>query len=39
MAIVDRVRRLVEPLVDDASVNLYDIEHNGATSSGKANQR
>ena len=31
MAIIDRVRRLVEPLVDDASVNLYDIEHNGAT--------
>ena len=31
MAIVDRVRQLVEPLVDDASVKLYDIEHNGAT--------
>jgi ribosome maturation factor RimP len=31
MAIVDRVRELVEPLVDAASVQLYDVEHNGGT--------
>ena len=30
MAIVDRVRELVEPLVEAASAQLYDVEHNGA---------
>lgn len=30
MATVDRVREIVEPLVDAASVHLYDVEHNGA---------
>ena len=29
MAIVDRVRELVSPLVEAESVTLYDIEHNG----------
>jgi ribosome maturation factor RimP len=29
MGIVERVHELVEPLVDEADVNLYDIEHNG----------
>lgn len=29
MAIVDRVRDLVAPIVDAESVELYDIEHNG----------
>ena len=29
MAIVDRVRELVTPLAEDASVDLYDIEHHG----------
>ena len=29
MAIVDRVRDLVAPIVADAGVELYDIEHNG----------
>ncbi len=30
MAIVDRVRELVTPLVDAAAVDLYDIEHHGS---------
>ena len=30
MAIVDRVRELVAPLAEAASVDLYDVEHNGA---------
>ena len=29
MAIVDRVRELVTPIIDAESVELYDIEHNG----------
>ena len=29
MAIVDRVRDLVAPIVADAGVELYDVEHNG----------
>jgi ribosome maturation factor RimP len=29
MAIIDRVRELVLPIVDAESVELYDIEHNG----------
>lgn len=29
MAIVDRVRELVTPIVEAESVNLYDVEHNG----------
>lgn len=29
MAIVDRVRELVIPIVEAESVNLYDVEHNG----------
>lgn len=31
MAIVDRVRELVAPLVEAASADLYDVEHNGGT--------
>ena len=31
MAIVDRVRELVAPLAEAASVDLYDVEHNGGT--------
>ncbi len=30
MAIVDRVRELVAPLAEAASVDLYDVEHHGA---------
>ena len=30
MAIVDRVRDLVTPIVEAESVTLYDVEHNGA---------
>jgi ribosome maturation factor RimP len=30
MAIIDRVRELVTPIVEAESVELYDIEHNGA---------
>ena len=30
MAIVDRVRELVTPIVEAESVKLYDVEHNGA---------
>lgn len=30
MAIVDRVRELVTPLAEAASVDLYDVEHHGA---------
>ena len=30
MAIVDRVRELVAPLTESASVDLYDVEHHGA---------
>ena len=29
MAIIDRVRALVAPLAEAASVDLYDVEHNG----------
>jgi ribosome maturation factor RimP len=29
MAIVDRVRELVAPIIEDEEVELYDIEHNG----------
>ena len=31
MAIIDRVRELVAPLVEAASVDLYDVEHHGGT--------
>lgn len=31
MAVVDRVRAIVEPLVDAADLQLYDIEHHGGT--------
>ena len=31
MAIVDRVREVVIPLAEAASVDLYDVEHHGAT--------
>ena len=31
MAIVDRVRELVAPLAEAASVDLYDVEHHGGT--------
>ena len=31
MAITDRVRELVAPLAEAASVDLYDVEHNGGT--------
>lgn len=31
MAIVDRVRELVAPMAEAASVDLYDVEHNGGT--------
>ena len=31
MAIIDRVRELVAPLAEAASVELYDVEHNGGT--------
>ena len=31
MAIVDRVRELVAPLAEAASVEIYDVEHNGGT--------
>lgn len=30
MAIIDRVRELVTPLAEAASVDLYDVEHHGA---------
>jgi ribosome maturation factor RimP len=31
MAIIDRVRRLVEPIVEASAATLYDIEHKGST--------
>ncbi len=31
MAIVDRVRELVAPMAEAASVDLYDVEHHGGT--------
>ena len=31
MAIIDRVRELVAPMAEAASVDLYDIEHHGGT--------
>ena len=31
MAIIDRVRELVAPLAEAASVDLYDVEHHGGT--------
>jgi ribosome maturation factor RimP len=31
MAIIDRVRELVTPLAEAASVDLYDVEHHGGT--------
>ena len=29
MAVIDRLRELIVPLVDDSALDLYDIEHNG----------